>query len=276
LRRIALVPRAASTAVAGVAAARSPEQPPVTWAIARPEPAVPPLRTVWCWRICVGDIPAEREGALCAVLSIDEQIRAGRFRRAVDRRNFIAAHAGLRLLLAAALGHRAEDVKLTQTDTGKPMLVDRALEFNLSHAGEIVLIALASGVSIGVDVELPRGMADREAIARRFLHPGEAADLAKLTGRAAELAFFRCWTRKEAVAKTLGLGLGLPLDQYRVSCRPDEPARLLHLSGSEPAAAEWSLIDLVPGPDYVGALAAPVRPITLVCRTLDLARLLAG
>jgi hypothetical protein len=45
----------------------------------------------------------------------------------------------------------------------------------------------------------------------------------------------------------------------------------LHLSDVEPAAAEWSLIDLVPGPDYVGALAAPARSITLVCRTLDLA-----
>jgi 4'-phosphopantetheinyl transferase len=205
------------------------------------------------------------------VLSGEERARADRFHRAVDRRNFIAAHAGLRQLLAAALGRRAEDVELAQTDTGKPMLVDRALEFNLSHSGEIVLIALTSGLSIGVDVEQPRGLADREAIARRFLHPGEAADLAQLTGHPAELAFFRCWTRKEAVAKTLGLGLGLPLDQYRVSCRPDEPARLLHLSGVEPAAAEWSLIDLVPGPDYVGALAAPARPITLVCRTLDLA-----
>jgi 4'-phosphopantetheinyl transferase len=243
----------------------------VTWAIARPDPAVPPLRTVWCWRICVGDIQAERAGALRDVLSPGEQVRADRFHRAVDRRNFIAAHAGLRLLLATALGHRDEDVELTQTDTGKPMLVDRTLEFNLSHSGEIVLIALASGLSVGVDVEQPRGLADREAIARRFLHPGEAADLAQLTGRAAELAFFRCWTRKEAVAKALGLGLSLPLDQYRVSCRPDEPARLLHLSDVEPAAAEWSLIDLVPGPDYVGALAAPARSITLVCRTLDLA-----
>jgi 4'-phosphopantetheinyl transferase len=248
----------------------------VTWAAARPEPAVPPLRTVWCWNIRAGDIPAECEGALRDLLSTEEQVRADRFRRVVDRHNFIAAHAGLRLLLAAALGRRAEDVHLTQNDTGKPMLVDRALEFNLSHTGDIVLIALASGLSVGVDVEKPRALPDRNAIARRFLHPGEVADLALLTGRAAELAFFRCWTRKEAVAKALGLGLSLPLDQYRVSCRPDEPARLLHLSGIGPAVAEWSLIDLVPSPDYVGALAAPVRPITLVCRTLDLAGLLSG
>jgi len=247
----------------------------VTWVTARPEPAIPPPRTVWCWRIRVGDIPAEREGALRAVLSVEEQVRADRLQRSVDRRNFIAAHAGLRLLLAAALGRRAEDLDLTQNDTGKPMLVDHALEFNLSHAGDIVLIALASGLPIGVDVEQPRALPDREAIARRFLHPGEAADLAPLVGCAAELAFFRCWTRKEAVAKTLGLGLSLPLDQYRVSCRPDEPAALLHLSAIGPAAAEWSLIDLVPGQDYVGALAAPLRPITLVCRTLDPVALLS-
>lgn len=253
---------------------RPPEQPPVTWAIARPEPTVPPPRTVWCWRIRVGDIPAEREGALRAVLSAREQVRADRLWRVADRRNFIAAHAGLLLLLAAVLGHRTEDVQLTQNDTGKPMLVGRALEFNLSHSGEIVLIALASGVSIGVDVEQPRAMPDRAAIARRFLHPGEVGDLATLTGRAAELAFFRCWTRKEAVAKALGLGLSLPLDQYRVSCRPDEPARLLVLPDIGPAA--WSLIDLDPSPDYVGALAVPLRPITLVRRTLDLAGMLPG
>jgi len=238
-------------------------------------------RTVWCWRICVGDIPKERHSALCEILSPGEKIRADRLERTDNRRNFIAAHAGLRLLLAAALGRRAEDIHLTPSDMGKPMLVDCALEFNLSHAGEIVLIALASGVSIGVDVEQPRAMPDRDAIARRFLHPGEVADLALLTGRVAELAFFRCWTRKEAVAKALGLGLSLALDQYRVSCRPDEAARLLVLSGVGPAgvgpgAEEWSLIDLAPSPDYVGALAVPLRPITLVCRTLDLVESVSG
>lgn len=257
--------------LAASAAALSPGQPASIWPTARPDAAIPPRATVCCWRIETSTITPDLEIVLNNLLSAEEQGRAERFRRIADRHNFIAAHSGLRLLVAAALDRRPHAIRMAQTSAGKPWLIDLAMEFNLSHANNIVLIALASGIPVGIDVETPRALLDREAITKRFLHPGEAADLAQVSGDEAELAFFRCWTRKEAVAKALGLGLSLPLDSYRVSCLRGEPARLLALDAAKPSADSWSLVDLVPGPNHVGALAAPVQPITVICRTLDLA-----
>lgn len=241
----------------------------VDWPVAPPDSISPPHATIHCWRIIADGMPAQLEAASRALLSADEAVRADRFRRAADRHNFIAAHAGLRILLAAALGRNHGNLDLTRHDAGKPGLRGQPLEFNLSHSGNIVLIAITHNLAVGVDVEKPRDLQDRQAIAERFFHPAEAAELASLGGDAARHAFFRCWTRKEAVIKALGLGLSLPLSTFRVSVQ--EPARLLSTTGIEPAAAAWSLMDLRPAPDYVGAVAVPAAPVTVVCRTLDLA-----
>jgi 4'-phosphopantetheinyl transferase len=246
------------------------------WPVMSPDRTVPPAQTLRCWRVIVDSIDDRARQELHAILDEDETARASRFVKASDRRSFTAAHAGLRLVLAAALGRDARGFRFTRGDVGKPGLPDCAVEFNLSHSGGIVLIAIASSIEIGADVELIRPMKDRPAITREFLHPGEAADLAALSEAEAELAFFRCWTRKEAVSKALGLGLSLPLNEFRVSCRPGAPAELLHLPPDETPSESWSLIDLPdPGPSHVGAVAARHRPLVLSCRTLDLAKTLA-
>jgi 4'-phosphopantetheinyl transferase len=241
------------------------------WPIAPPQAGIPARLCVWCWRIRVNDISSGTEAAIAALLAPEEQARARCFRQPDDRRRFIAAHAGLRALLAAALNRPSSALRLRQNASGKPMLAGREIEFNLSHSGDIVLIALANDAAVGVDVEKLRLLPDRDAIAARFFHAGEAADLADLAEPEADLAFFRCWTRKEAVSKAVGLGLGLPLDQYRVSCRPGSPARLIALSGAEPPATDWSLLDLAPAPGYAAALAVPLRRVAVYRRTLELA-----
>jgi 4'-phosphopantetheinyl transferase len=239
------------------------------WPLALPERAMPRAATVSCWRLPVDAVDRQRENRLAALLAEAERQRAARFLWPADRRSYIAAHAGLRLLLAAALGRRGQGLRFSTGATGKPMLADGALEFNLSRSGGIVLIALARRLAVGVDVERLRLVPGRDAIVRRYLHPGERADLAALPPAPAQTAFFRCWTRKEAVAKALGLGLGLPLERYRVSCRPDVPAALLEAEGIEPPAGLWSIHDLTPGADHVGALAVPAPSTTVLRHTLD-------
>ena len=70
---------------------------------------------------------------------------------------------------------------------GKPALRGTAgqaheLRFNLSHSGELMLVAVTTGREVGVDIELMRA------------------------GRTAEL--LRAWTVREAAVKCLGVGLG--------------------------------------------------------------------
>jgi 4'-phosphopantetheinyl transferase len=236
------------------------------------QPAAPLAQ---CWSIAIDDIDERGFRAMSGMLDDAERRRADRFHRDADRHRSIAARAGLRLVLAEALGRRPAEISLVAGAAGKPALADGAVEFNVSHSGRFVVIALSDAAPIGIDVEEVRTMSDRDAIARHYFHLGEVADLRSLDEPEATLAFFRCWTRKEAVSKALGLGLGLALDSYRVACLPEEPATLREMAG-EAAPERWSIRDLALGADHAAAVASPVAGLQVTLCRLDQETLLGG
>src|SRR5262249_28909765 len=145
-----------------------------------------------------------------------------------DREQFIAAHALLRRVLAQCLNCAPGDVTFGVTANGKPYLTGSAIDlrFNLSHSGERSMIALAAGRDVGIDVEQERSV-EVLGIAKRFFAPGEAAVLHTRSPAEQQIAFFRCWTRKEAFIKALGEGLGYPLDAFEVELDDDKSRPLL-------------------------------------------------
>jgi 4'-phosphopantetheinyl transferase superfamily len=84
---------------------------------------------------------------------------------------------------------------LARDANGKPQLIGAAVHFNVSHSGELALVAV-SDAPVGVDIEQQRAIADPVAFARR-LH-FETADPREL---------MRLWCRKEAWLKARGIGL---------------------------------------------------------------------
>jgi 4'-phosphopantetheinyl transferase superfamily len=85
--------------------------------------------------------------------------------------------------------------ELVRDGNGKPQLVGGALHFNLSHSGELALVAV-SDAPVGVDIEQHRAIADPVAFARRLQF--ETTDPHEL---------MRSWCRKEAWLKAQGIGL---------------------------------------------------------------------
>jgi 4'-phosphopantetheinyl transferase len=159
-------------------------------------------------------------------LSADEQARAARFVFERDARRFRHARAALRRLLARSTGTPAADLVFDAGAHGKPALRGIDLPFNLSHAGPLGLIGIGSAHAIGVDIELLHRIDQADALAQRLYTPGERALLAALDGSAYELAFLRCWTRKEACLKAVGCGLAV------------EPASFEAATSAEPGVAQ--------------------------------------
>jgi 4'-phosphopantetheinyl transferase len=232
-----------------------------------PEPAIELLVA----RLDVG--PAALREAH-AVLSEDERQRAGRILLARERRRFTAARALLRRLLGERLGVPAAAVELTYGRRGKPELggvhADAGLHFNLSHRDGIAAYALARGRALGVDVETVRALPEADDIARRAFSARECAAYFALEARERPLAFFNCWTRKEAFVKALGEGLSHGLGGFDVSLAPGEPARILRVDGTPIERCGWVLHAFTPAPGMTGAVVAragDARPDRIVLCT---------
>lgn len=205
------------------------------------------------------EAPASELENLRKILSEDEQKRADRFRFPKDRHHFIISHAVLRILLGRYLKLPAETIRFEYNKYGKPSLArtvgDDSLKFNLSHSGKLALYAFVRHREVGIDVEWSHRRIDQaEQIAKRFFSAAENEVFRALPEYLKREAFFNCWTRKEAYIKARGRGLSLPLDQFDVTLRPGEPAKLLATRDDPSQASCWTMQAIDPGADYIAAL----------------------
>ena len=214
---------------------------------------------VYAFVTLVGE-PSEMDEAL---LVDEERRRSRRFVRATDRRRFTLAHVALRLFLARCLGIEPTRVLYENGDHGKPHLVPglAPLEFNLSHSDELALIAATRDRSVGVDLERVRDVRDLLDIADTHFSLAEREALRSVPQADRRAAFFRCWTRKEAVVKASGEGLARELDSFDVDLAPGSTSALKRFGGRPGYEAGLSLRDIPSPPGYAaaGAVAAPAR-----------------
>lgn len=212
---------------------------------------------VLLWRVKL-DAVAQEEERWRQILSVEERARAARFHFTRDRRYFTATRALLRMILASYLDSDPKALVFRYSENEKPWLSPsksgRQIEFNVSHSGDVAMLAFAQGRDVGVDVEKVRQDFEHEAIARRFFSEQEQRQLAALTPEERYSGFFRCWTRKEAYIKAQGIGLSLPLDQFDVSLKPEDGNALLATRPDHTEATKWSLQEVPAGEGYVAAL----------------------
>jgi 4'-phosphopantetheinyl transferase len=151
------------------------------------------------------------------ILDVTELARADRLRFEHDRLRFVHAHAFTRRVLAAYLGISPAAIRFHATPLGKPFVEGRPdVSFSLSHSGDAVVVAVVRGSDIGVDIEGLRQVDDALDVARGQFSSREWAALAEVAPGARSAAFLALWTRKEAVVKTCGAGLSVPLASFDV------------------------------------------------------------
>jgi len=200
------------------------------------------VTVVW-WAAPVA--PADAPG-LVALLDAHERERLSRFRRPADAARYLAAHALVRLTLAEVAGRSPAALVLDRTcrcgeQHGKPVLPGGP-GFSLTHAGDLVGVAVHPGGSVGLDVEEVRELGDLAAMAAHACSPHESAPDAQ--------AFFTLWTRKEALLKAAGTGLASPMSAITLG-----PSGVLDWVGADaPTDPAW-LRDLHPAPGYRAAVA---------------------
>jgi 4'-phosphopantetheinyl transferase len=214
-------------------------------------------------------LSSEKSSYFKSILSLDEQERAGRFRKIGDAQRYIAARGALRSLLGAYLTIEPNRLQFAYDAFGKPHLAGEgplaSMRFSVSHSDDLALLGFARGHKIGVDVERIRPDIDFEDLAARYFSPNDFKKLRSLPANQQREAFYWGWTRKEAYLKGRGEGLSFPLDRVEVSLTPGEPAMILKASGDRGVSRRWIVQHLSPAPDYIGAAAVEGRDITFRC-----------
>ncbi len=193
---------------------------------------------------------------LLAELSPADQARAARFVVEAPRRQLIAGHALLYRLLAHYLDGHAGHMRIERGPHGKPYLrspqLSPPLEFNLSHSRDLVVMAFGRGCAVGIDVEAIAPLDDLDDLADAYFSPGERAQLIGVGGVARLELFYRCWTRKEAWLKLVGIGIDQSLNQVDVRVAPpgvtlvEVPTQLGYVAtlavAGEPVAIHWQTL----------------------------------
>jgi 4'-phosphopantetheinyl transferase len=219
--------------------------------------------TAHVWRFSLERDPEER---LWSLLAEDEVARARRFYFERHRRRFVVGRAFLRTVLGRYLRREPQALRFTYGVHGKPAVADPGdLHFNLSHSGEAGLLGVTRGQEIGVDLEVVRPRDNVMDLAQRFFAREEVAALAEVPPEEKQLAFFLCWTRKEAFLKAGGEGLARPLDQFTVTLTPGEPARLTWVATDPVEAARWTLRSLTPQSNLVACVALRAHGWSVLC-----------
>ena len=150
----------------------------------------------------------------------------------------------VRVVLGDRLGVPARELRVSRTDTGKPIVAE-GVHFNVSHSGDLILVALSARRAIGVDVERRREVERVAAMTKRWLDDRERKEMDRLVaaGASPSDAFLRLWSLKEARLKALGVGIS------------GASGAELHRVRAEPLDALLAELKHERGEAYVGAVA---------------------
>jgi 4'-phosphopantetheinyl transferase len=188
-----------------------------------------------------------------AILSEDERQRAARFHHERDRVRYAVCRARVRLILGRYLNANPGAIRFDYGPNGKPTLIHPSsdLRFNVAHDRDLGVVAITRGAPIGVDLESVEAPPEAADIARTHFSARERGQLETAPAELRPELFFRCWTRKEAYLKAIGVGLAHPLTAFSVGLEPDH-CRLTLPAGGD--ADQWSVLPFSSG-ERIGAVA---------------------
>jgi len=207
-----------------------------------------------------------RLAQLASYLDKNELARAARFHFERDQQRFMAGRGLLRQILASYLDMAPKAVLFGYTGNGKPYLLPHSeLHFNVSHAAETLIVAVARDRQLGVDVEvLPLDAAD-DGVANLVFCASERAALEALDTIEYSRRFARLWTRKEAYIKADGRGMTLQLDHIDVGTLPEGILLYQPDLNQWTSAPNWTLHTVGSSSGYVCSVAVEGLDCSVAC-----------
>jgi 4'-phosphopantetheinyl transferase len=157
------------------------------------------------WRIHIPDF-LEKIEENKYLIKPDEQSKSEAFAHEDDRNRFLLGKIYLRKLLAKYLKISSQDIEFDFLEFNKPILsAFPNMNFNISHSGDYIVLGFANRRSVGVDIELIESKLDLYNLIYSTMSSVEVSSI--LNSESPRAIFYKHWTRKEALLKSVGIGL---------------------------------------------------------------------
>lgn len=154
----------------------------------------------------------------------------------------------LRQVLAHYLPEK--NLQIERGEFGKPFLPDfPQWQFNVSHSGEKLLIAVSFEMPVGIDIEQIKFRRLLSDLVKKCFALPEQNYWFSLPENERTESFYDFWTRKEAVVKGIGRGIAIGLNRCEINVNAFN--QFLNL----PVAEKWFTQKIDISPDYCAALA---------------------
>ncbi|MFI1227167.1 MULTISPECIES: 4'-phosphopantetheinyl transferase family protein [unclassified Streptomyces] len=127
------------------------------------------------------------------------------------------------------------------------------LHLSITHSGGLGMLAV-SRFQVGVDVEAVRGVRVLELM-DKVLTPAEREVVLPAPEPQRTDSFLRCWTRKEAVLKAVGVGITTALCELETYPAAPGPVELTTDALGAPSA--WVVSDVAVPPGWHASVALP-------------------
>lgn len=162
----------------------------------------------------IRDLTDDEYNKWFSLMSEDKQRRVDRFRFVEDKRRTVAGEMLARKAIAEWCGIAPESITFGIKEYGKPYAKDLAVEFNISHSGDMVVCAV-DNKPVGIDIEqirpidltIAKRICTDEELLYLFGHTPTEQDFTHTTDMETLTHFFELWTAKEAYGKYVGNGV---------------------------------------------------------------------
>ena len=213
----------------------------LTTVVPPPVFTVVPGLQIWC--VDLAALVSE-ERYLSSLLDTTEREEIQQLHHAHDRQKMILRRGVRRVVLGRYLECAPEQLRFERAEHGKPRVP--GISFSASSSQLAVLLAVARGAEVGVDVEDVSAFEFTSALAGTCCNHAECGRIAELPAAERAVEFLRLWTAKEAVLKLRGVGFREQVDLPRLLENLLVGERVVEPSLAPPLVASLAVAPLMP------------------------------
>ena len=170
--------------------------------------------------------PKKQDWALAlSLIQAEEKERINRFVFKKDAKASLVGRLMIRKFVSSKLEIPWSNIILSRSEKGRPYLENSLqapftnVDFNVAHQGDWVVLAAELGPNVGVDVMKVEKASNKDTseffrLMRRQFTSEEWIDIKSPIDEDGQLSvFYRHWCLKEALVKSIGIGIGFDLQR---------------------------------------------------------------